>query len=240
MPEETRASETQTATPAGGTLRDVGDAERAQILLEVTSAIVSNLSLGDLLRAVSDCLRRFFNHDVASLVLYDEEAGWLRVLGLDTPSPGALLKEGSLLPLEGTPPGLAIRTRQTVMRERVDLEEFTAPEIRLAYEAGLRSGWSVPLISRERVLGAINVASLRESAFTREDAELLRHIADPVAIAVENVLNYERATKEGARVRTLLEVNNVVATNLDIRELLRATSGCLHAYFKYDFAGRRS
>ncbi|HEV2859910.1 MAG TPA: sigma 54-interacting transcriptional regulator [Pyrinomonadaceae bacterium] len=236
MPEETPAHETQTASPAGGARRSAGEAERAQILLEVTAAVVSNLSIGDLLRAVSDCLRRFFNHDVASLVLYDEEAGRLRVLGLDTPEPGDLLREGSLLPLEGTPPGLAILTRRTVMRERVDLEEFTAPEIRLAYEAGLRSGCSVPLISRDRVLGAINVASLRESAFTPEDAELLRHIADPVAIAVENVLNFERATKEGSRVRTLLEVNNAVATHLDIRELLRATSGCLHAYFQHDFA----
>ncbi len=75
------------------------------------------------------------------------------------------------------------------------------------------------------MLGAINVASLRESAFTEADAELLRQIADPVAIAVENLLNFERATKEGARVRALLEVNNAVVTNLDIRELLRATPG---------------
>jgi formate hydrogenlyase transcriptional activator len=236
MPEETRVSQTQTAPPEPGGRAAAGEAERARILLEVTSAVVSNLSLRDLLRAVSECLRRFFKHDVASLVFYEEEAARLRVLALDTPAPDDLLKEGSLLPLEGTPPGLAIKTRRTVLRHRVDLEEFDAPEIRLAYEAGLRSGCSVPLISHDRVLGAVNVASLREAAFTEADAELLRRIADPVAIAVENVLNYERATKESARVRTLLEVNNAVATHLDIRELLRATSGCLHAYFRHDFA----
>ena len=233
MPEETGTPATD-ETPAA--LRGVGEAERARVLLEVTRAVVSNLSLHDLLLAVSGCLKQFFNHDVASLVLFEEEARRLRVLALDTPTPGDLLREGSLLPLEGTPPGLAIRTRQAVLRDRVDLEEFDAPEIRLAYEAGLRSGCSVPLISRERVLGAINVASLRESAFTREDAELLQQIADPVAIAVENVLNFERATKEGARVRALLEVNNAVVANLDLRELLRATSGCLRACFRHDFA----
>ena len=54
--------------------------------------------------------------------------------------------------------------------------------------------------------------------------------------AFENVVNFERATKEGARVRTLLEVNNAIATNLNIRDLLRATSGCLRAYFKHDFS----
>ncbi|MET0647265.1 MAG: sigma 54-interacting transcriptional regulator [Pyrinomonadaceae bacterium] len=236
MSEETRPPETQTAPPARGSRRSVGEPERAQILLEVTSAVVSNLSLRDLLLAVSGCLRQFFNHDFASIVLCEEEGGLLRVHALDAPPPGGVLGVGTLMPMEGTPPGLAIRTRRTVLRERIDLDEFNSPQVRMVYAAGLRSGCSVPLISHERVLGTINVASLREAAFTREDAELLRQIADPVAIAVENALNYERATKEGARVRTLLEVNNAIAANLNISDLLRATSGCLHAYFKHDFA----
>jgi formate hydrogenlyase transcriptional activator len=236
MPEETQQPETQTAHGAPGARRSVGEAERARILLEVTSAVVSNLSLRDLLLAVSACLKQFFNHDFASMMLYDEEAGRLRVLGLDAPTQGGVLGEGSLLPLEGTPPGLAFKTRQTVLRERMDLNEFDSPQTRQAYKAGVRSGCSVPLISHERVLGTINVASLREAAFNQEDAELLRQIAGQVAVAVENSLNFERATKESARIRTLLEVNNAIATTLNISDLLRATSGCLHAYFRHDFA----
>ncbi|HVF41827.1 MAG TPA: sigma 54-interacting transcriptional regulator [Pyrinomonadaceae bacterium] len=236
MQEETTSPETQAAPPAAGERPDIGEGERAQILLEVTRAVVSNLNLRDLLRAVSECLQRFFSNEIASLVLYEEDAGHLRVLALHPTPPGDLLKEGSVLPLEGTPPGLAIRTRAPVLRGRVDFEEFHAPEIRLAYESGLRSGCSVPLISHERVLGTINLGSMREAAFTEDDVELLRQIADPVAIAVENAVNFERASKEGARVRTLLEVNNAIATNLNIRDLLRATSGCLHEYFKHDFS----
>jgi formate hydrogenlyase transcriptional activator len=236
MHEETRPNETQTVAAGAGPRRDVGETERAQIMLEVTSAVVSNLSLRDLLRAVSACLKQFFNHDFASLVLCEEGAGLLRIHALDAPTTGGVLDEGALLPMEGTPPGLAIMTRETVLRDRVDLNEFHSPQVRFAYEAGVRSGCSVPLISHERVLGTINVASVREAAFTRADADLLRQIAGQVAIAVENVLNYERATKEGARNRAILEVNNAIATNLNLRDLLRATSGCLHAYFKHDFA----
>jgi formate hydrogenlyase transcriptional activator len=236
MPEETEATETPAAPPAGDSRRSVGETERAQILLEVTSAVVSKLGLRELLLAVSNCLKQYFNHDFASIVLYEEEAGLLRVHALDVPSPAPVFTEGSLLPLEGTPAGLAIKTRRTVLRERLDLNEFDSPQARMAFELGVRCGCSVPLISHERVLGTINLGSLREAAFTEADAELLRQIADPVAIAVENVINFERATKEGARVRTLLEVNNAIATNLNISDLLRATSGCLHAYFKHDFA----
>ncbi|HEV2801421.1 MAG TPA: sigma 54-interacting transcriptional regulator [Pyrinomonadaceae bacterium] len=239
MPEETQPIERQSATHAPGARRrsSAGETELAQILLDVTSAVVSSLSPHDLLHAVSNCLRQFFRHDFASIVLYEEAAGRLRLHALDAPTPGNLLAEGSPLPLEGTPPGLAIKTRRTVLRERIDLSEFYAPPMRLVYEAGVRSGCSVPLISHERVLGTINVASLREAAFTSEDAELLGQIANPVAIAVENVLNFEHAARESARARTLLEVNNTVAANLNLPDLLRTTSTCLRDYFKQDFAG---
>ena len=237
MPEETQPPETQTAPDAPAVRRSVGEAERARVLLEVTSAVVSNLSLRDLLLAVSACLKRFFNHDVASIVLHEEEAGRLRVLALDTPTPSDLPKEGSLLPLDGTPPGLAIRTRETVLRERVNLKEFDAPEIRMAYAAGLRSGCSVPLISRGRVLGALNVASLREAAFSREDAELLQRIAEPVAIAVENALNYKRAKYERDRFELLLEINNAVVSQLNLSDLTKAVSSALQGLVRHDFMG---
>jgi formate hydrogenlyase transcriptional activator len=217
--------------------RPVTEAERAQLLLDVTNAVVSNLSLKDLLFAVSDCLRATFNHDFASVVLCDEATGQLRVHALDAPAPGGLLAEGTLLPFEGTPPGLAIRTRRPVLRRRIDLTEFDSPAMRLAYEAGLRSGCSVPLVSHGVALGAINVASRRESAFDEDDARLLEQLAGQVAVAVANVLNFERATRERARAEALLEVNNAITTHLDLRDVMRAASACLREFFHHDVAG---
>src|SRR5919202_381419 len=215
--------------------------DRRQLLLEVSNAVVSNLSLKELLLAVSGCLKQFFDHDYASIVLYDEEAGLLRVHALDALAPGGGHSEGSLLPIEGTPAGLAIKTRETILRERLDLNEFDAPETRLAYEAGLRSGCSVPLISHDRVLGAINVASLREAAFTEADAELLGQVAHQVAIALENALNFERARaaeqevrRKLGRERLMLEINNAVVSQLSLRELVRVVSQCLREVLRPD------
>ena len=120
--------------------------DRLRLLLDVNNAVVTNLSLRDLLLAVSGWMKQFFAHDLASMVICDEESGQLRVHALDAPAPGGVLTEGSILPLEGTPPGIAIATRKTVMRERIDLEEFYSPIMREAYKAGLRSGCSAPLI----------------------------------------------------------------------------------------------
>ncbi len=193
--------------------------DRLRLLLDVTNAVVSNLSLKELLYTVSGWLRKFFPIDLASMVIQDAETGLLKVHALDAPAPGGVLGEGTVLPLEGTPPGIAIATRSTVIRDRIDFEEFYSPIIREAYKAGLRSGCSVPLICHDQVLGTINVGSLRECAFTRKDAELLEQIAGPVAIAVQNALNFERAERERDHNKRLLDELAVLKNKLHSEKL---------------------
>jgi formate hydrogenlyase transcriptional activator len=50
----------------------------------------------------------------------------------------------------------------------------------------------LPLLGRDRVLGTLNVLSRREAAFTSEDLELLRQVANQVAIAVDNALAFRQ------------------------------------------------
>lgn len=208
--------------------------DRLRLLLDVNNAVVSHLSLKDLLYAVAELLRKFCAHDFASIVIKDEQSGQLRVHALNAPAPGGILDEGSILPLDGTPPGVAIATRQTVMRERIDLNEFYSPIMREAYNAGLRCGCSVPLISHDQVLGTINVGSLTEAAFTKRDAELLEQIAGQVAIAVENALNFQRAERERDHNQLMLDVTNAVTSHLDLKKVIAATSDCLKKIIPHD------
>lgn len=212
------------------------ESERNQLLHEVGQAIVSSLSLTDLFKTVSNCLRRFINHDTASVVLLDQETGELRVHLLDRP-PADILSEGTVIPMEGTPVGLCISTRKTIRRDKIDFNEFYVPEMRLAYAAGLRCGCSVPLISHDQVFGSINVGALREAAFTAEDAELLEQIAGPVAIAVENALNIQRAERERDRFQLMLEINNAVVSHLDLEQLVKTISASLRDIVPHDSAG---
>ena len=212
------------------------ESERNQLLHEVGQAIVSSLSLKELFSTVSDCLRRFINHDMASVVLLDQETGQLRVHLLDRP-PADIWHEGATIPMAGTPAGLCISTRKTILRHKVDFNEFFAPEMRVAYNAGVRCGCGVPLIAHDQVLGSINVGSLRENAFTEEDAELLEQIAGPVAIAVENALNFQRAERERDRFQLMLNINNAVVSHLDLNQLVKTISECLRDIVPHDSAG---
>src|ERR1051325_8985653 len=212
------------------------ESDRNQLLQEVGQAIVSTLNLGDLFKTVANCLRRVINHDAASVVLLDQVTGQLRIHTLDRP-PGRILDEGSILPMDGTPPGLCIKLRKAIKRDTIDFNEFYVPQMRMAYAAGLRCGFSVPLIAHDQILGAINVGAFHEYAFTDEDVELLEQIAKPVAVAIENALNLKRAESERDRFQLMLEINNAVVSHLNLQDLVKTISASLRDIMPHDAAG---
>lgn len=85
-----------------------------------------------------------------------------------------------------------------------------------------------------RKLGTLGVAARSETHISEEDVELLCQVANQLAIAVENALNYERARKAEQAVkrqldreRLMLEINNAVVSILDLSELVKAVSASL-------------
>jgi len=216
---------------------------RAQVLLEINNAIASHLELAPLLKAISECLRRELPHDFAGLAIYDPEIGKLRIHGLNFEAGQERFSVGQVVSLEGTPGGLAFTSRRPVLRHRPDPNEFPDARMKEAMEAGVKSGCVVPLICHGNALGTLAIASLRESAFTEADAELLSQIGTQVAIAVENALNFEKLraaereiVKERDHSRLLLEINNAVVSQLDLKELLKCTSASLQRVVPHDVA----
>ena len=90
---------------------------------------------------------------------------------------------------------MAFTSGRPVVIGHLDFEEFPAPQIKHAYNDGLRSGCIIPLVAHDRALGTLDIASRSESAFTERDAELLTHIAKQIAIAVENALAYREISE---------------------------------------------
>src|SRR5215470_16054901 len=112
---------------------------RARLLLEINNAIVSHLELGPLLKAISECLRRELAHDFAGLAIYDPEIKQLRVHGLDFEAGERHFAIGQIVPIEGTPAGLAFTSRRAVLRERPDPSEFPAEAMMRAMQIGVKS-----------------------------------------------------------------------------------------------------
>lgn len=166
--------------------------DRLRAVLDVTNALVSNLDFRELLGTISEALRRVITHEYTSLVLYDREKNQLRLHALDFPGGRGWIREEMGGALEDSPAGDAMRARKPVLLNRVDLEKYPSDVTRRLLAEGLQSVICAPLVRGERVLGALNLASMRDEAFTQDDVELLSQIGNEVAIALENAEAFQQ------------------------------------------------
>jgi len=165
--------------------------DRLRVLLEVNNALVSTLDLRQLFHVIASSLRRVLHHEYTSLALLDPKTNRLRVRALDFSGGQGLIHEEMSVPLEKSPAGEAFSARLPQRYARADLERFDSDITRRLIAEGVRVECCVPLITRERVLGTLNVASFRDSAFPQEDQDLLSQVGAQVAIAVENALAFQ-------------------------------------------------
>ncbi len=201
--------------------------ERERLMLEINNAVVSHLSLRDLLKAISLSLCRVIPHDAALLTLHEPGGDQLRLHALDLHMFGTVpFEEGVLISLHDTPEGQAIASRQPVLvGPVVDLTRFSSPWVRHAVENGVRSGCAVPLVTRNRTVGALSVVSAHENAFGEADAVLLSQCAKQIAIAVENVLAYQEiATLKDKLNKEKLYLEDEIRSELHFEEIIGESS----------------
>jgi formate hydrogenlyase transcriptional activator len=184
--------------------------DRLRMLLDVSNAVTSNLELPDLLRAISASLRSIMQSEGAGVALMDQPGmdqlgNQLRLCVIDFPENDGRIAEGEILP-EDSPSVQAARLREPVVQEQD--------------KNGIRhSTCSIPLISRDRVLGTLGVK--RNDPFSAQDISFLKQVAGPVAIAVENAMAYGQIaalTDKLAREKVYLE--DEIRSELNFEEII--------------------
>jgi formate hydrogenlyase transcriptional activator len=179
--------------------------DRLRLLLEITNSVTSRLDLRQVVEALSTNLFTVMQCDVSALLLPDSESGELRVTMLHNPDARGPFREGSLVPMNSSISGHALRKAKSVRidsfeQARQNPEMYGNPDGQLLYERvieeGLRTGCYLPLLGRDRVVGVLMLCRRSDNAFEKDDVILLEQVASQVAIAVENTLEYEKATKD--------------------------------------------
>ena len=166
-----------------------------QLLLDVNNALVSNLELHPLLRAISASIRRVVQHDYSSLSLYDPELRQFRLHALDFAKGNGLIREEIVFPVGESPHGEAFTSRKPLLVSRLERQKFPCDITAWLLSEGIRSACWLPLVRGDRAIGVLNIASLHEDAFTRDQVELLSQVANQISIAVENALAFRQITE---------------------------------------------
>jgi formate hydrogenlyase transcriptional activator len=169
--------------------------DRLQMLLEVGNVLVSHRDLHELLQAISACVRRVLQHDYLSLSLYDPDLRQFRVYAIDFPRSTGVIHEQVVIAVEGSPHGQAMRTGKPLLVNRLEARRFPSDITTWLLAEGICSACWLPLLRGDRCLGVLNVASLRQSAFGRQELSVLAQVANQVAVAVENTLAFDQITE---------------------------------------------
>lgn len=208
--------------------------DRLRLLLEITNAVVSHLELPQVFTAVSQCLRTAIQHDGSALVLYDADHRRCHIHVLDFSKDEEFVEERQITPECKSPTTVAITTGKPAVFGKRELELLAAESdiAQRLLDRGIRSFCSVPLLSREKVVGALNVGRAREDEFSPEDVELLSQAAQQIAIAVDNGLAYreiaelkEKLSKEKVylegEIKTQYNFEEIVGESARLKQALQ-------------------
>jgi len=212
-------------------LQVIRERDRLKLLLDVNNAVVSNLALAELFRAIPASVRNAMQCDAACLSLPDREQTQLRVYGLDFPAGKGFMQDQMVLPMVGTSPGSAYRTRKP-LRFGTAPKSLAPMALKVNAEEGFESGCFLPIMRGNRTLGVLHLLDRRRNAFSEQDVEFLSQVASQVGIALENALEFselseskDRLAEEGLylrdEIRTEHHFEDILGDSTGLRQVLR-------------------
>jgi formate hydrogenlyase transcriptional activator len=164
---------------------------------EVSTAVASELTLHQLIAAVSKSIKTLTGAEYADLLLGDptQDRFWRPAVSFEMHD--GCIREDWVQPMDDSPALIAFRTKKAFVatREMLERDGRLFKQIAQLISEGIQEFCCVPLISRGKVLGTMNVGSLECSRFTPDNIRLLQDIAKPIAMAVENALTYDEVTR---------------------------------------------
>jgi formate hydrogenlyase transcriptional activator len=183
--------------------------DRLKLLLDLNNRVVSTLDLRQLFRAISSSLRQVMEYDYASVLLPEADGRQLRVYAREFSEGDEAWQEEIVVSARDRPAADVLKTGEPLILDRQALNRYR-PDLNLR-AMGLRSVCVLPMMSRGRVIGTLNLGRLREGAFPPEDIHFLSEVANQVAIGVENALDYRQVTEARER---LAEERNYLTEEL--------------------------
>ncbi|TAK13309.1 MAG: GAF domain-containing protein [Acidobacteria bacterium] len=177
--------------------------DRWRALLEVNNALVATRDLTQLVERISATLTGIVRYDHLSLALYDKAIDRLRIVAHMPevrPEEGMSADEVSIIPIDDSAPGLAFVSKQPLLLNAIDPDQFRSPFMHYIYSCCVRSACCVPLLSVHGTLGVLIACAHDEGRFTPRDLDLLVQVGGQIAIAVENAQAFQEISELKDRV----------------------------------------
>lgn len=166
--------------------------EELATLYDVGKAIGSTLNMNELLHLVLDMVMKLVKADRGSIMLFDEESQELRIAVSKNLPPG--VPEKTRVKIGENVSGYVLETGKPLLIP--DSEK--SPSFLKLKETEVHSGCmlAVPLITKDKKLGVLNIAKSIPYSLGERDLEFFKALTNQASIAIENAKLYEMAIKD--------------------------------------------
>jgi signal transduction histidine kinase len=160
-------------------------------LIEVARDLASTLDLNALLMRVITAAVEISSSEAASILLYDGSTKEL-FFQLATNMDGPII-HGLTAPLEGSIAGWTITNRKPAVVRNVHDDPRFFDQVEKATDLRTNSLIAIPLITKDKVLGVLEVINKQAGEYTNEDQELLEVLGSQAAVAIENTRLFQQS-----------------------------------------------
>jgi signal transduction histidine kinase len=174
--------------------------QRLELLNELMHIATSTLDRGEAFSRIEEQMKQLMDYDRFSFAL--------RPPGLDYLEMHAVAPESQKTFSQGAPPSLDTPMGEAILTGRPFIrrspKDFTYPiEFEMHQAGGYNSAMFVPLKSKGRVVGSLNLGSNREDNFSEKELEIAQRIAEHMSVVVENAVLYEESRQSEEALRRL-------------------------------------
>jgi len=191
-------------------------AEEKQLLstlIEINHEITSILNLDELLSKIAELTNRIVPYEIFAIFLVDDDKLEL-YLRFAIGHPPDVVKNMRIKLGEGVT-GTAAIEKTTVVVDDVRNYPRYIEAVKHA-----RSELAVPLISRNRVVGVLDIESPELGYFREPQVKLLNLLASQIAIAIENARVYESERRNRELLALLYDISLEMSSTLEVDELV--------------------
>jgi sigma-B regulation protein RsbU (phosphoserine phosphatase) len=183
------------------------------LLLEVADVLATSLDLDTTLRRIAEVVRKVIDYEIFAILLLNEKTQELKIR-FQVGYPPEFAERTRLKVGEGVT-GRAAQSRKAVL-----VDDVTADPKYIAGVPNVRAELAVPLLTKNRVIGVIDLEAREPGYFTEEHSRLLTLVASRMAAGIENAQLYTRTIKQSRILLLLNEIARELTSILNLDELL--------------------
>ncbi|HJR82013.1 MAG TPA: ATP-binding protein [Anaerolineales bacterium] len=160
-------------------------------LIEISRDLASTLDLDTLLDDIVRAAADITQAEAASIMLYDDTARQLYfqvATNIDEPT-----MRGLIVPLDKSFAGWIVTNRKSLRIEDAHNDERYFSEVEQTIGYSTKSLLGIPLITKNKVVGVLEVVNKKRGRFTDPDESMLTVLGAQAAVAIENARLFQQS-----------------------------------------------